>query len=467
MLMLKGIQVDPRHRQLYINIGNSLKDHGRVVDAVELYQHALENCGDTQNLRSNLLFALNYLLPFTRETVFAEHQAFRKLITTRPLPAAKPRNLDPQRRLRVGYVSADFKRHSCAHFFQPVLSGHDRSSVEVTLYSNVEVGDATTERFKQAADRWRNVKSMDDIEAATQIRDDEIDILVEMNGHTNGHRLSLFAHKPAPVQISWLGYPNTTGIPEIDYRLSDEIVEPTGDADRFSTERIIRMPNGFHCFAPEHPDLPVSKSPCLENGYITFGSFNYLAKIGDPVIDAWAQILDRVPGSRLLMKARGLSDILCRDTYLEHFEARGIDRSRIEVVAYTKRSQDHLKLYDRVDIALDPFPYNGTTTTCEAMWMGVPVVALLGEPHAARVSASLMTRVGLEPLVGADIPDYVERAVELAADTERLAQLRRDIRPAMAASPLCDRAGFVRDLEQIYRELWRAHCTSAAQALPA
>jgi predicted O-linked N-acetylglucosamine transferase (SPINDLY family) len=459
MLFLKGIQVDPKHRQLYVNLGNSLQNHGRALDAVEMYQHALQHCGDNPNLRSNLLFCLNYISSLTRETVFAEHQAFRPLLKTKPLAAVKARDLDPHRRLRIGYVSADFKRHSCARFFEPVLFGHNRNRMEVTLYSNVDVGDTTTERFKQAADRWRDVKSMDDHEAAEQIRDDGIDILVEMNGHTSGHRLSLFALKPAPVQISWLGYPNTTGVPEIDYRLSDEITDPSGEADAYSTERIVRMPNGFHCFAPEFPGIPVSPSPCLDNRHVTFGSFNYLAKIGDPVIDAWTQILDRIPNSRLVMKARGLSDLLCRDTYLEHFEARGIDRQRIDIVPYTPRTEDHLALYGRIDIALDPFPYNGTTTTCEAMWMGVPVVALLGESHAARVSASLMTRVGLEPLVGADILDYVERAVELASDTNRLAQLRQDIRPAMTASPLMDAAGFVRDLEAVYRDVWEAYCS--------
>lgn len=459
---LEAIRLDPQQSSVHNNLANALKDQGRMADAMEIYRNAIDNFGGAPILRANLVFSQNYVPGLSREEVFDTHRAYGKIIESGATPFTNhPNTREPQRRLRIGYVSGDFKLHSVHAFFEPLFDAHNRAEFCVYLYSNVAQPDVATEAYEAKADGFRNIRGLSDRQAAELIAGDRIDILVDLSGHTGDQRLGVFAWKPAPVQVTWLGYPNTTGMATIDYRFSDEITEPTGDADRYSSETIYRLPGGFHCFRPVSIAPDVAPCPAETNGQITFGSYNYLAKINTEVIDTWASILAHVPNSRLLLKARGLSDLLCREAFIARFRDAGVSPNRVEILNYTRGIAEHLELYGRVDIALDTFPYNGTTTTCEALWMGVPVIALLGETHAARVSASLLDQIGLEPLIAPSKEAYIAHACELADDIPRLAELRRQIRPAMMASPLRDETGFARRIETAYRDIWREHCAKA------
>jgi len=465
--LLRAVTLDPGNWHTYNNLGNVLKDQGRTLDALELYESALSKCGRNPMLHSNMLLTLNYVAGLSREGVFEGHRKFQECLDHITPQRVHPNDPTPERRLRVGYVSSDFRAHSVACFFEPLLCDHDRTKVEIFLYANVTNPDDVTERMQAQADHWRDVRNRPSETIADLIRRDAIDVLVDMNGHTGSNLLDVFHHKPAPVQVSWLGYPNTTGLDTVDYRIVDAITEPAGDAEKTSTERIVRLPGGFHCFElADNRDVEIAPPPVHGNGFVRFGSFNYLAKISEDVIRIWARILTQVPDSRLLMKARGLGDTLSNRAYLALFEKYGVARERIDIVSYQPSQRDHLQLYGSVDIALDTFPYNGTTTTCEALWMGVPVVALLGDAHAGRVSASLLTHMGAPELVARDVDEYVERAVALAGDRSALDRYRASLRPMFEASPLQDAPGFAGKFEAALREMWRSWCADGAQGAP-
>ena len=368
---------------------------------------------------------------------------------------------DPERRLRIGYVSPDFRSHSVSHFLGPLLAGHDRRQFEIFGYAQVAHPDIETRRLRGLADAWRSTVGMTTQAVAARIRDDKIDILVDLAGHTANSRLLVFGERPAPVQAAWLGYPNTTGSAAMDYRLTDDIADPQGPGDALHSEELARLPNGFLCFAPAAEAPAVADPPLLANGQVTFGSFNNLSKVGAATVAAWAPILARVPGSRLLLKGRALANEQARLRLESLFAASNIDAARLEFHAWIDSRSGHLGAYDRIDIGLDPFPYNGTTTTCETLWMGVPVIALCGDRHAGQVGASILARVGLAALSADTVDDYVAAAVSLAGDAARLVELRRVLRATMAASPLCDAASFTRDIEAAYRQMWRHWCQSA------
>jgi predicted O-linked N-acetylglucosamine transferase (SPINDLY family) len=318
--------------------------------------------------------------------------------------------------------------------------------------------DQMTERLRKMADHWCAIAQLTDEALAEQVHQDGIDILVDLSGHTAGNRLQMFARKPAPVQVTWLGYPNTTGMPVIDYRLTDDIADPPGRADQYSIESLVRLPNGFLCYEPPEVAPDVAGLPVREAGRITFGSFNILPKMNASVIALWSQILNQVSGSCLLLKCRQLVDEPTRRVYLDLFARHKISADRIKMLRQTPSTHEHLALYNKVDIALDPFPYNGTTTTCEALWMGVPVVTLEGGRHSARVGASILTRVGLAELITGSQAVYVTKAVALACDLERLTQLRSQLRRRMQTSPLCDAKIFARQVEEKYQDMWYAWC---------
>ena len=372
--------------------------------------------------------------------------------------AVKYSNLhDPNKRLRIGYLSSDFRAHSIAFFIEPLLIAHNRTNVEITCYANIGNPDPMTHRLRENADRWRNVWSLDDNELAGLIRNDGIDILVDLAGHTANNRLRVFATKPAPVQVTWLGYPNTTGLHEMDYRLTDEWADPTGTSDRLHTEKLIRLPHGFLCYY-SLGDCPVSESPFATNGYITFGCFNSSAKINSRILDTWCNLLTDVPNSRLLLKSKQLDSKYWQKSFFEAFKCRGIHSDRIEYRGHTSTLNEHLSTYSHVDIALDTYPYNGTTTSCEALWMGVPVVALAGDRHASRVSLSLLHQIGMDELIASTPDNYWQLAASLARDTDRLAKYRSTLRIRMSESPLTDAEGFARDIETAYRFMWRTWC---------
>lgn len=361
------------------------------------------------------------------------------------------------RRLRVGYVSPDFRNHSVACFSEPILRAHDRDQFELYGYAELAKRDETTERFERLADHWRETAGRSDDDVAALIREDRIDILIDLAGHTKGSRLLVFARKPAPVQVTWIGFPATTGLDAIDWRLTDAVADPPGMTDSFHSERLWRLPHGFLCYAP--PDAPpIAPPPAARNGFITFGCFNNAAKIRDPLLGLWARLLRQTPGARLLIKARALADPIFRKELRERFAAMGGDLGVLDLHEPDATRMAHLAHYAEIDIALDTSPYNGTTTTCEALWMGVPVITLVGACHVSRVGASLLAQLGLAEFCAESPEAYIDIAMRLAASGDRLAALRASFRERMAASPLLDSKTFVRDLEETYRAMWGEYC---------
>jgi predicted O-linked N-acetylglucosamine transferase (SPINDLY family) len=458
----QAIRIKPDHANAHLNLGSTLSEQGKIEEAVAACREAIRLRPDFAEARSNLVFSLNLVDGISAGEIFEAHRAWDARHARRtPGFDAHANDRSIGRRLKVGYVSPDFRLHSVAYFLEPLLRNHDRNDVEVFCYSGVSAPDPATERFKSLADRWTTTVAMSDDALADGIRSDGIDILVDLAGHTARNRLPVFARKPAPVQVTWLGYPNTTGLEAMDYRLVDAVTDPEGEADAFASEALMRLPGGFLCYGARDDAPAPGTAPCLATGFVTFGSFNNPAKLSGATLDVWARLLTRLPTARLLLKGKPFAEAATRAIYLDRLAERGIAADRIELVSWLPE-REHLALYDRVDIALDPFPYNGTTTTCEALWMGVPVVTLRGDRHAGRVGASLLTQIGLSDLAADSVEAYVETAVALTSDPERLCELRRSSRPRMSASSLCDASAFARKVEAAYRTMWQRWCETPA-----
>ncbi len=347
-------------------------------------------------------------------------------------------------------------------FLEGILAAHDRAAVEVTCYSNNTDTDQVTERLTGLVDRWRLIAGLTDDEAEALIRRDAIDILVDLSGHTNPHRLPLFARKPAPIQCTWLGYYATTGLPEIDYIIADRIIVPPGD-EAFYTEKPWRMPDSYLCFTRPAAEPAPNPLPALQNGFVTFGSCNKATKLNNTVIDLWSRLLRELPDARLVLRAADLSAAKARQSMLGKFAEYGIAPERLTLLGGGTRAE-FLATYHLFDIALDPFPYAGGTTTMEALWMGVPVVSMRGNRFSGRVSESILATSGLGEFMTADHAAYFAKAIDLARDLPRLAELRARLRDAVAASPICDAPRFTRHLETAYREMWRIWCARAEEA---
>lgn len=452
-----ALKLRPGMMEPYNNLGEALKEQGRLEEAIAIFQEGMKHHPNNALIHGNLLFALHYTNAVPPDTLFKAHQIWGERHARPLLPAAphfaNPR--DPDRRLRVGYVSPDFCTHSCAYFSEPLLAAHDRSAIEIVCYPTSAREDGYTGRFRQLADRWRPLVNVDDAAAAEMVRADGIDILVDLAGHTGENRLMTFARKPAPIQVNWLGYPDTTGMAAMDYRLTDAVADPVGAADGWATERLIRLDDCFLAFKPVIVAAPGVAPPSAAAGHITFGSFNNISKVTPQVVGIWSEILKNVPGSRLILKSKALGDAPTKARYGAMLVQSGISPDRFDLLTRIEPVTNHLRAYDHVDIGLDPFPYNGTTTTCEALWMGVPVVGLAGSHHVARVGASLLTAVGLPDLIAGSPAEYVDIAVKLAGDRDRLGELRRTMRSRLESSPLTDYTGFTRKVEAAYRAMWR------------
>jgi len=441
-------------------LGNALCSSGQVEGAVAAYRQAVTIDPDLLPARDNLLITLFDLAEMQPAEILLQHIQWERQ-HARPLAGQiQPHDNDrsPQRRLRIGYVSPDFREHSVAFFLENLLAHHDPNQVEIFCYAQLPKPDQTTARFQQLAHHWQLTTGQSDAQVAELVRRDRIDILVDLAGHSSGNRLLVFARKPAPVQVTYCGYPGTTGLTTMDYRLTDAYADPPGQTDAFHTEQLVRLPRTFLCFRPSAAAPAVGPVPALASGRVTFGSFNHLAKITDPTVELWSQILRQVPGSRLLLKSWGLGDAAPQRQLLDRFAARGIGPDRLEMHAWIPSPGGHLELYHRVDIALDTHPYHGTTTTCEALWMGVPVVSLAGQHHASRVGVSLLSNVGLPQLIAEDAQGYVQIAVGLANDRSTLTELRIGLRERVADSPLMDAPAFARNVEAAYRQMWRRWC---------
>ena len=458
------LALQPDQAEAYSNLGSALKDQGLHAQAATAFRQAVILKPHFACAETNLAFLLTNLPEVSATAICAAHRAWgerhgRPLL---PVPLRHDNLPEPDKRLRVGFVSPDFRTHSVAYFFEPLVRALDRSQVAVHAYAEVPTPSPTTYRLKALCDGWCWTVGLDDAALAAQIRRDGIDILVDLAGHTGGSRILAFARKPAPVQATWLGYPATTGLAAIDYRVTDALADPPGTEDE-AVETLIRLPGGFLCYqgSPEAP--PVSPPPCTQGRPFTFGSFNNLSKLTEATLAAWTAILRARPDAQLFLKCKQLTDPQTQTLYRQRFARQGIDPARIRMHAWTPEPEDHLHLYAQVDLALDTFPYNGTTTTCEALWMGVPVVTLTGDRHAARVGKTLLTRIGRPELVTGTPEAYVATALALAADPARLAALRRDLRPQMLASPLGDANRFAREMEAAFRTIWRNWCRMALQ----
>jgi protein O-GlcNAc transferase len=456
----KAIELNSRAYAAHGNLGVCWQSQGRLDEAIEAYRAATRLCPDNAAQHSNLLYALNFHPELDPATIFLEHRAWARRHAD-PLTAASSAHDNDrtlQRRLRVGYVSSHFRAHAVNAFTEGILEAHDHTAVEVLCYSDVSpaASDDVTARLQAHADVWRHIANRDDQEISEIIRQDQIDILVDLTGHIGGNRLLVFARKPAPIQVTYIGYQNTTGMKAMDYRLTDAWSDPPGITDRFHTESLVRIPGGFFCYRPWDDAPPVAPLPAIANGAVTFGSFNSFAKVTPHVLHAWAEILLRVPDSRLLLLAP-LTDSL--RAYVAHtFESAGVCPSRVELCD-RRTSSEYLKLINRADIALDPFPFNGHTTTCDALWQGVGVVSLAGATYASRFGSSALVTLDLNEWIARSPEQYVETAVRLAGDTCRLQSLRAGLRSRMLASPLLDAAGFARHLEAAYRRMWIDWCS--------
>jgi predicted O-linked N-acetylglucosamine transferase (SPINDLY family) len=359
----------------------------------------------------------------------------------------------PDKRLKIGYVSPDLRQHAVSLFFDPILKNHDRNKVEVFCYAEVSKPDAVTERLKMMADKWRTTVDLSDEDVAHMIYDDKIDILIDLAGHTADSRLRVFTYKPAPVQVTYLGYCTTTGLKTMDYWITDMVLHPK-DTLELAVETIIRLPRCWICYQPPADAPKIEPRVCANNG-VTFGSFNNLSKMTPDVIACWSQLLKEVPNSRLLLKARLLADPFIKERTLIQFAHHGINRERITLSPHTP---SYMADYDKVDIALDTFPRTGGATTADALWMGVPVITLVGQRYIERQGASMLKVIGLEKLIASTFEDYINKAVVLAKDYEQRIELHTSLRERMANSPLCDGRDLTQALEDAYRKMWNTWC---------
>ncbi len=458
----KAIELKPDYPEALNNLGGALHNQGRLAEACDAYRKGADLDPDGGGAYSNLIFSMGLDYDITAADILAECRAWNQRYGAPRAGRAKPHGNDrkPDRRLRVGFVSSDFRDHAVAHFVEPLFRAHDRDAVEVFAYADVERPDAMTARFEELADGWVAIAGMKDADLAQRIRADGIDVLIDLSGHTGGNRLTAFAEHPAPVQATWLGYGGSTGLDAMDYRITDPVTDPERTAEAQHSETLVRLPHCFLCYQPP-PDIPeVSPLPAAEAGPVTFASFNNLSKATPQAVACWARVLNAVPGARMIVKGRPFAEPdVCR-RYLELFAEQGIDESRVELLAYFASRQDYLEIYRRVDIVLDTFPYNGGTTTCEALWMGVPVVTLAGDRTVARMGASILACIDARDWV-ADCPDaYVEIAGRIADDRDQLKEIRDGLRTRMQESPLCDAPAFARDMEAAYRAMWRRWCAA-------
>ena len=459
----RALEIDPNCSEARNNIALFLRDQGEQVECRKHYEAAIRLKPGNTSFLSGYLLALNDDPHLEAEWVARQHRRFQTLINGE-LRDVRPISLDPARRLKVAYVSPDFRRHSVAFFIAPVLRAHDRSAADVTCYWTGHAEDEMTATIKASVENFHQVYRVADDDLAARIKKDGIDILVELSGHTADNRLVMMGRRAAPIQVSYLGYPNTTGLDQMDYRVTDEMADPLGVTDALHTEKLVRIEGGFLAFRPAEfaQKLATTPLPAHEAGHVTFGSFNNLAKINDLVLDTWASILAQVSNGRLLLKARGLRNDEVKTRIVAAFAARGVDsEKRVQLMGHERSSIDHLLTYNRIDIALDTFPYNGTTTTCEALWMGTPVVTFEGRTHAGRVGASILTHVGLTELLASDRQGYIDRAVALGKDLDALARVRAGLRERFASSAVMDASRLARGLEKLYREAWIKYCATA------
>lgn len=457
--LYQAIQLDPGYAKAHSNLGDALSALGDTEQAISCYRRAMECDPEYVIAHSNLLLCLHYSSEQSRDAIYGEHLNWAvKHCPSKDENIHHSNSAEPGRKIRVGYLSPDFRRHSVAFFIEPILANHTNEQYKIFCYSNLQTPDKTSKRIKGlVADGWRDVFGLSNDELARLVRQDEIDILVDLTGHSAHNRLSVFAMKPAPVQVTYLGYPDTTGLSAMDYRITDEWADPVGSTETLHSEELCRLAGGFLCYQPPEICPPCPPLPMTVNKGVTFGSFNILPKLSHKTIAVWAKILTLLPESRLVLKARSLEAEAV--TRLEQiFAGHGIEKERIRCLPFSSTLTEHLQCYGQIDIALDPFPYNGTTTTFEALWMGRPVVALAGDSHVSRVGCSILSRLGHQELIAESREDYCQLAVDLARDKDRCVAIHTSLRKDMMSSGLLDGKALTIELEKCYRKVWHQWC---------
>ncbi|MEM8714374.1 MAG: tetratricopeptide repeat protein [Cyanobacteria bacterium P01_G01_bin.4] len=460
------LQHHPNSATAALMRGFALGQQARHAEAIDCFDRSHIAQPTDPKAICNALFSMLYRDDLSDTQLFADTRQWAQRL---PVPSHAythwQGSITPQRPLKIGYLSGDLRSHPVAFFLEPILNHHNTDLVHITCYDTAEIEDATTQRLKQAADRWRKCVSMSDDDLARTIHDDAIDILVDLSGHTSGNRVAVFQRKPAPIQMLYIGYPGTTGIDEMDYIISDALVSPP-KFDALYSERVLQVDGSFWCFRPHDFAPAPNPLPAIHNGFITFGSFNNTPKLSPSTLKLWASVLAAVPNSRLKLKALALGDAPTCQHFRQPFIDAGIAPDRILFEGPTLTIETFFEAYHTIDIALDPTPYNGGTTTCETLWMGVPVVTLRGDRFCSRMSHSFLSHVGLSHCSAANPEEYIAIATQLASDIESLQQLRQTLRARMAQSPICDGALAARSLESAYRQAWLNHCQSISSNQP-
>jgi len=452
----QSLRYQPHAVDTLLGLGTALRAKGLTDEAIASYRKVLLIAPNYDIAYNNLLFVLQSARTCSPAEIFAEHLRFAERFEAplKPFWQPHPNSCEPGRRLKVGYVSGDFRQHAVAYFIEPILANHDKSQVEIFGYSNNIEHDRYTERIASHTDHWLVCRGMSDDQLAQRIRADGIDILVDLAGHTALNRLLVFARKPAPVQVTWIGYQGSTGLSAIDYRITDAFMDPPGLTERYHSEALVRLPNGGSAYQPE-PDSPeVNALPALTSGELVLASLNTLSKINPAMIALWARILQALPQARLMLG--NVVDAEIAQRLASQFEQNGIAPERL-ILQPNMPTADYLALHQRIDIGLDPFPYNGGTTTMHSLWMGVPVITLAGQHAISRFGVSLMSRVGLPEFICQTEDDYVKCAIRFANDLPKLNAVRQSLRARMSA-PEWAPANITRHLEAAYREMWVKWC---------
>jgi protein O-GlcNAc transferase len=464
-LARRAVRIDPNYINGYVTLGSRLNGAGEVAEAIQMYRRSVELAPARADLHAKLLLPCHYDASQSAREVYEEHLCWADRHAAPLSASARPHDNDrtPERTLRVGYVSPDFRDHPVAYFMLPLLQAHSRPAFHVVCYSTGATEDSITALCRAHADEWKTLTGMTDDAAAELIRRDRIDILVDLAGHTADGRLLMMARKPAPVQVSYLGYPGTTGVSAMDYRLTDELADPRGQTEALYVEELVRLSRTLACYQPPPQAPPVSDLPALRpgrEGRVSFASFSSLSKISAQTLRMWAAVLARVPGSRMVVTSHGAGASVFTNRINEALAAAGVEQSRVEVRPAGPMDK-YLEFHADVDIVLDTFPFNGHTTLCHALWMGVPAVSLAGDRFASRLGLSVLTNVGLPQLAADTEQRYVDAADAWAGDLPALAELRHGLRQRMRRSPLMDSAGFALDVEAAYRQMWRRFCEAA------
>lgn len=455
----EAIRFDPSLTDARVGLVSILLKLGQPGEALKQCREVLSHYPDNHSAQECYLMCLNYVPGKSNTCIISEHNKWGKEFSRRYDDKQKPhRDMTPDRPIRVGYVSPDFTDHPVGYFMMAALTFHNKNQVETYCYSNAQATDSYTESLKSLQNNWRNTAFLTDEQLIAQILKDRIDILVDLAGHTDGNRLSVFARKPAPLQITYLGYPNTTGLPEMDYRVTDIIADPD-EGNYLYAEKLLFMESGFSCFIPSENAPDVNALPAEKNGFLTFGSLNNASRLTNEVVNLWCQLLQTVPESRLLIYRNTLKGKL-RHRLSALFNKHGIETDRITITDKAPIPTNHLSMYHHFDIALDTFPWSGHTTACQAIWMGIPVITLRGDTFAGRMVTSLYHQLGLTEFIATNKDEYINIGNKLASDINSLSNYRRELRDIMKGSPLCNGQLFARNLEKLYRHAWQELCTS-------